>query len=292
MSCYKPLKGFRTPSGVVFSELGRFDILGDIEIPCGQCQGCRLRRAGDWAVRIMHEASLWPDNSFITLTYARDQLPADGSLFHRDFQLFMKRMRKRRDVDVRYFMAGEYGELTSRAHYHACLFNEAFRSDRVPHAKSETGHWCYTQPLLSELWPHGIATVQELTKETAGYCARYLMTKRMGPGKEAAYVTPDGVIRQEEYAAMSLKPGIGYYWYQLFGKEVHPRDCVLLDGSRLPVPKYYDKLFRRTGNVVMDSVEFKREQRAKLSVADQTDERRAVRAKVANARVSKLKRSL
>ena len=95
MSCYHPLKGFRTPSGVVFSELGRHDILGDIEIPCGQCIGCRMRRASDWTLRVMHEASLHSENCFVTLTYGRDKLPPDGSLEHRDFQLFMKRLRFR-----------------------------------------------------------------------------------------------------------------------------------------------------------------------------------------------------
>ena len=113
MSCYHPLKGFRTPSGVVFSELGRHDILGDIEIPCGQCIGCRMRRASDWTIRVMHEASLHSENCFVTLTYGRDKLPPDGSLEHRDFQLFMKRLRFHAKRPVRFYMCGEYGPLNS-----------------------------------------------------------------------------------------------------------------------------------------------------------------------------------
>ena len=80
MSCYHPIAGFRTPHGVVFSELRRHDILGSIEIACGQCIGCRMRRASDWALRVMHEASLWDENCFVTLTYGRDKLPPLGSL--------------------------------------------------------------------------------------------------------------------------------------------------------------------------------------------------------------------
>ena len=79
MSCYHPIQAFRTRDGVCFSELSRFDIVGRIELPCGQCIGCRMRRASDWELRVMHEASLWEENCFVTLTYGRDQLPPDLS---------------------------------------------------------------------------------------------------------------------------------------------------------------------------------------------------------------------
>lgn len=126
MTCYHPIKAFRTASGVSFSELGRDDHLGDIELPCGRCVGCRLRRANEWALRVMHEAKLHPANCFVTLTYRDEDLPENGSLRHRDFQLFMKRLRKR--ADVRFYMCGEYGEQKLRPHYHACLFGVDYRS--------------------------------------------------------------------------------------------------------------------------------------------------------------------
>lgn len=293
MSCYHPIKGFRTPNGVVFSELSRHDILGDIEIPCGQCIGCRMRRASDWTLRCMHEASLWQENCFVTLTYGRYKLPPDGSLEHRDFQLFMKRMRKHfGNRVIRYYMCGEYGEENHRAHYHACLFNVDFRSDRVPAGKSGSGMLYYDSPLLARLWGHGIVSVQDLTKETAGYCARYIMKKRLGIGASTAYLTADGVIRRSEYAAMSLKPGIGAGWFAKYGSDVYPHDFVVADGAKLPTPKYYDKLERRKGNVTFDSIEYKRVQRARLVAADNTDERRAVREVVHKARISTLKRGL
>lgn len=294
MACYYPLKGYRTPGGVVFSELARHDILGDIEIPCGQCIGCRMRRASDWTLRVMHEASLWPDNCFVTLTYGRDKLPADGSLEHRDFQLFMKRVRHaHKGRTVRFYMCGEYGEENGRAHYHACLFNVGFRSDRVQAGKSGSGSIYYTSAALSQLWPHGRSSVQDLTRETAGYCARYIMKKRLGPGAEtdAAYVTADGVIRRREYAAMSLKPGIGANWFHKFSSDVYPRDFVVAGGSKLPVPKYYHKLFKRTGNDKLDQIEYERFKRSLLTQADNSDERRRVRDQVHQARVKSLKRS-
>ena len=149
MTCYHPLRAFRTPEGVVFNELARHDIVGRIELPCGQCIGCRMRRASDWELRCMHEASLHKENCFITLTYGRGNLPPNSSLEHRDFQLFMKRLRKLRGR-CRFYMCGEYGPLNQRPHYHACLFGVDFRSDRVPQGKSGSGAIFYDSAQLSD----------------------------------------------------------------------------------------------------------------------------------------------
>lgn len=294
MSCYHPIKGFRTSSGVVFSELGRYDILGSIELPCGMCIGCRMRRASDWTLRVMHEASLWEQNCFVTLTYARDRLPPDGSLEHRDFQLFMKRVRRHFKVPVRFYMCGEYGPLNLRPHYHACLFNVDFFDDRKVMGKSGAGAVYFNSPLLERLWGHGRVSVQDLTRETAGYCARYIMKKPLGiltEAQKAAYVTDDGVIRRREYAAMSLKPGIGAGWFEKYSQQVHRHDWVIADGAKHSVPKYYDKLARRAKDIRMDAVEFAREQAARAHVEDQTPERLSVREIVHTARMRNFLRS-
>lgn len=305
MPCYSPLKGFRTPSGVVFSELARHDILGDIEIACGVCVGCRLQRAADWSARVMHEASMWKTNCFVTLTYGTDKLPALGSLDHRDFQLFMKRLRFHfRNRVIRFYMCGEYGPKNLRPHYHACLFNVDFQSDSVPLGKSASGAMMFKSPLLESLWTHGNCTVQPLVRETAGYCARYIMKKQLGQAAETAYqvVCPEtGEILQKkpEYAAMSLRPGIGSTWFDKFHRDVFPADHVVLDGQEYRVPKYYDKRLKRMAKQLPgqagqlpDRIEHARQQRAKLSTADQTDERRAVREKVTKARIRSLERNL
>lgn len=299
MSCYRPLKGYRTTNGVVFSERSRNgDYLGDIELPCGQCIGCRMRRASDWSLRVMHEASLYERNCFVTLTYGRDCLPPHGSLCHEDFQLFMKRLRKRRGP-VRFYMCGEYGENTFRPHYHACLFGVDFRGDSVPAGRSASGEVFYNSAELEGLWRHGIVSVQDLTPETASYCARYIMKKALGQNADSAYerVSEDGEIVQlrPEYAAMSLKPGIGARWFEKYGSDVFPRDKVIQNGVERQVPKYYDKLLDR--KVVdlktaqkADMVSNAREERALRVRADNTDERRRVREVVHEAKVRSLKR--
>lgn len=297
VSCYRPIKGFRTPDGVVFAELGRHDILGSIELPCGQCIGCRMRRASDWSLRVMHEASLWDSNCFVTLTYGPNKLPPNASLSHNDFQLFMKRLRKHSGKKmVRFYMCGEYGPQTARPHYHACLFNVDFREDQTPAGKSASGELFYTSKTLEQLWGHGIVSVQDLTPETASYCARYIMKKALGDNAKTAYasIDDDGVItqRRPEYAAMSLKPGIGARWFEQYARDVFPHDFVVQGGVKRQVPKYYDKLLKRLKDDRLDEIEFARQERAKVSAPDQTDERRAVREVVHNAKLSTLARGL
>lgn len=246
----------------------------------------------------MHEAQLHERNSFVTLTYADEHLPAHGSLRYEDFQLFMRRVRKMLGA-VRFYMCGEYGETTFRPHYHANLFGVDFRGDWKVAGKSASGQLFYTSERLSKCWPLGRATVQPLTREAAGYTARYIMKKALGQNAETAYVRTDpatgaSVQLVPEFARMSLKPGIGAGWFQRFRGDVFPHDHVVADGREHRVPKYYDKLLKRADPhaVELDSLEFSRLQKAQLSRADNTDERRRVRDQVHQARVRTLTRTL
>lgn len=284
MSCYHPITAFRTPDGIVFQELSRHDILGSIEISCGRCQGCRARRARDWQIRCVHEAQCWPENCFLTLTYSDENLPCNGSLNHRDFQLFMKRLRESRGHRIRFFMCGEYGPQTLRPHYHALLFNCDFR-DRKVAGKSRTGFDFYTSEALSSLWKLGHATVQDMSPATAGYCCSYVFDKVTGDLAEAHYG-----LRKPEYCACSLKPGIGSFWFSVYGADKSKQDFVVHEGRKTAPPKYYDKLSDRAGFEWLDEIEWQREKRAKLFLDDATPERLAVREQVHAARLKSRKR--
>ncbi|WNK13891.1 MAG: replication initiator protein [Microvirus sp.] len=286
MRCYHPLKAFRTSSGVSFSELARDDHVGDIELPCGQCIGCRERRASEWTLRVMHEATCHDTSCFVTLTYSPEHLPPGGTLDHRHFQLFMKRLRKRFGPS-RFYMCGEYGPLDSRPHYHAVLFGVDFRSTWRHAGKSRSGSIFYSSSTLTSLWGLGICSVQPLTRETAGYCARYILKKQLGRNASYDLVDSDGVVtpRRPEYAAMSLKPGIGAEWFHKFSSDVLSGDSVVADGAEKRVPRYYDKLSKRMG-VEADLVAMQRAERGRRTVEDSTPERLAVRERVHLARIS------
>lgn len=300
MSCYKPLKAFLTTTGVVFHEASRNgDFIGDIKLPCGRCVGCRMDRAEDWTLRVMHEAQMWPRNCFVTLTYDEAYLPPNAELVHRDFQLFMKRVRKAYGPSIRFFMCGEYGPLNLRPHFHACLFNVDFDPNTWKVAgKSASGAVYFTCERLSSLWPLGFATVQHLVRETAGYCARYIMKKALGQDAETRYTrvcpkTGELFFVQPEYAAMSLKPGIGAMWYKKYGRtDVHRHDHVVGDGVRKRVPKYYDKLLKRVDKARLEDIKLARVERALQHCEDNTPERLRAKEIVHEARISTLTRGL
>src|SRR5262245_31983002 len=183
MPCYRPVTAYQTSTGeVVFAELARHGDTTTIQLPCGQCIGCRLTRARHWAIRCKHEMSLYDKNCFITLTYDPQHLPEHSSLDYRDYRGFMKRLRKhatefrtQRQLapePIRFYMAGEYGTQCrncersrrdcrcggfiptfGRPHFHACLFNWDW-NDKLLLSKSKSGD-LYTSNTLTALWANG-----------------------------------------------------------------------------------------------------------------------------------------
>lgn len=218
-----------------------------ITVACGKCIGCRLQRSYEWSLRIMHENKLHGvDGSFITLTYDDEHVPSDFGLDYNDFQLFMHRLRKRMPGCGRFFMSGEYGEEFGRPHFHAILFNCQFPDKKF--WKVVDGNNYYTSEVLSGLWLNkGFCTIGDVTLTSAGYVARYAMKKISGPmaGEVYQYVDGDGEVhdRLPPFCHMSLKPGIGYEWFQRYHSDVFPADHLVYDGRKFPVPRYYTKLW-------------------------------------------------
>ncbi len=285
MPCFKPLKGFRSPSGaIVFSRQQSIGL--EMTVPCGQCIGCRLERSRQWAVRCMHEASLHEDTCFITLTYSDEFLPRFGSLLMDDWQKFFKRLRKRCGK-VRFFGCGEYGEQFGRPHYHACLFGLDF-ADKVLWT-SRGGHNVFRSPLLESVWAYGQSEIGTLTFESAAYVARYCVKKVTGSRARAHYECVDpgsGEIgsRLPEFATMSRRPGIGSAWFEEFSPEVFPSDEVIVRGRSCKPPRFYDLLHKLEDPGGYEGVVSLR--RHSRRPEDETPARLRVREVCAEARVS------
>jgi hypothetical protein len=296
MACFHLIPAWQTSDGsIVFKERG--DIVRSLSLPCGQCYGCRLERSRAWAVRCMHEASLHSENCFITLTYDNDHCPTDRSLNYGDFQRFMKRFRKRfKDSTIRFYMAGEYGEKFERPHFHACIFGFNF-PDRTLWKRTPSGSLIYRSKSLEDLWPFGYSSIGDVTFESAAYVARYVMKKRTGRGVGDHYETTDmetGEIkdRTPEFNRMSLKPGIGYGWYEKYHSDVYPHDYVVVNGREVKPPKYYDKKFAEDFPEAFESLQLERFIDAQSRYEDNTDERLAVKEQVLDAKLGRLKRSI
>lgn len=287
MPCYYPVQAWRTSAGdVVFAERG--DIVSSLFLPCGRCVGCRLERSRQWAVRIMHESMCYERSSFVTLTYDEEHVDKQYCLKYNDFQLFLKRWRKRHGK-VRYFSVGEYGGDTGRPHFHCALFG-VWPADLKYWRKSETGHKLYRSKTIEDVWQQGNVEIGELTFESAAYMARYCLEKVNGDLAEEHYKRIDPSTGEvyslpPECAHMSLKPGIGALWFDRFGYRVLDHDNVISNGHPAKPPKYYDRLMERVAPDRFEELRNKRAVRMKLQAAEGTPERLAVREEVAQARV-------
>lgn len=257
-----------------------------MEVPCGKCVGCYMDNAMMWKARIVHEASLYSSNVFITLTYADDRLPPSLSLEHRDFQLFMKRFRVARAREnpalgpVRFFMCGEYGSQTGRPHFHAVLFNTAF-GDLRPWRKDSFRSGELEGAWSDDRGPLGHCEVGLFTPGRAAYVAGYVMKKAQRRTADAVNrATGEVVERRPEYRKMSQ--GIGREWYNRFWRDLFPSDQAVVEGKVYKVPRYYLQRLKAAQPDMEREVRERRCRRAmELPEEESSLERRAVREELA-----------
>lgn len=281
MKCFHPLEAWQTEDGlVVFHERGK--IRRSLTLPCGRCIGCRLNRAQMWAIRCTHEAQMHEDSIFATFTYSDEFLPGP-SLNYIDFQLFMKRLRDAVGP-VRFFACGEYGEENLRPHYHAILFGVNF-ADRKKFDSE-----LYTSATLERIWGKGFCPFGSVTLDSAKYVARYSVKKVSGDPAKEHYSRVDprtGEIVDcvPEFGRMSLRPGIGYPWFQRFWKDVYSaRDGVVINGQTLSPPRYYNKCLDKEHPDVLQDKEYERYIRSLvLDPEESSPERLAVQEIVTKA---------
>ena len=197
----------------------------------------------------------------------QDHYPENGSLNTEDFQLFMKRLRKKYGSGIRFLHCGEYGSQLDRPHHHACLFNFNFPDRKLIASNGKS--FFYSSAALSELWPFGFHSIGDFSFDTAAYVARYVTKKITGDASIEHYKG-----RKPEYITMSRRPGIGHDWYQKFKKDCYPKDFVTInDGVKLKPAKYYDRLFDKEYPEAMALIKEKREYELGKRIEDFTPER-------------------
>ena len=203
----------------------------EMQVPCNNCRACRIARAREWSVRIMHELEYWKSASFLTLTYNEENVPENGSLEKTSLQRYIKRLRK--DLEgrkMKYYACGEYGESSKRPHYHAIVFGLDPLEHDVERGKVLEG------PALDN-WGKGFVYIGSVTYDSARYVSDYIQKKYNGQiGKEEYEKTG----REYPFQLQSL--GLGKRWcldnreYLMESLEVKSR------GQTLGLPKYYQKI--------------------------------------------------
>ena len=245
MHCTSPrLVGFKSDGKTLsWSPKTHDKSYATFELPCGQCLSCRLRYAAQWAVRCCDEAKMHERNCFITLTYSDENL-SSPKLQYEDFQLFIKRLRKRIGNDpekrISYVVAGEYGPRTKRPHWHAIIFNYAPRDLKYMYT-NENGDKLFSSKELDTLWGKNDSEkrpteVGSVTFKSAGYVARY-SAKKLDHGTEVDEFKP--------IFKVSSKRAVGRTWLEKYWSDVFNYGRKYSSGNEVPIPRYYEKWLKR-----------------------------------------------
>lgn len=296
MACEHPMRAYARADGSGISFYKRKDPQYWVEpytglaIPCGHCILCRSEQARQQAIRIEHEARMWVESSFVTLTYTDKHLPKYGSLDYAATARFWKRIKmhfhRKQLGKLRYYMVGEYGDETLRPHYHACIFGQAFVQDRIIIRTKPTLLW--TSPLLESIWGLGQVSVGALTFETARYAASYV-TKKLAAKQQ--YVRTDEetgeLIRLEQPRAF-MSRNLAKDWWLKWKQGVIDHDYVVINGKRQKPPKAYDRWLREVDEKKAAEI---KAQRMNHSNVLSYEEIRA-RARYAHARVKSKSKSI
>jgi hypothetical protein len=202
-----------------------------IPAPCGQCPSCLCNRKQLWTHRILLESYGHENNSFVTLTYNEENLPLNSegipTLRKRDGQLFIKRLRRRLDHPIRYYLAGEYGTAGTRGinpHFHLAIFGIG-----KEHEETIQDAWRSEKGTGNEGEILGFTSTDLLEPASAAYIAGYVQKKNKYNQDmyEELNIVP-------EYSSMSTKPAIGAHAITVLAKTLQDKPELLTETGDVP----------------------------------------------------------
>ena len=280
MACYHPIKAhyriddFSGKKDICFDEpVGGFCQKDGklypfkIELPCGQCIGCRLEYSRQWAVRCVLEAMQYEHNYFITLTYSPEEIPKKYDNVNIDFDTgefvgyftsnplvpehvtkFMKDLRRYFEYhydwhNIRFYAVGEYGEQSMRPHYHLILFNCPIPDLELLGVSNGQTFW-KSDILQEQIWKKGIVSIGTCTFESCAYVARYMLKKQKGLNSD--YYSNLGL--SPPFSRCSRMPGIAREYYDKERDKIYSTDSLVITNGKgiakkVKPPSYYDKLY-------------------------------------------------
>jgi len=168
------------------------------DVSCKVCYQCEKMRLDDFVGRCMCEASESDWTLCATFTYAdgpaRDQDGAHRIILPRHFQNAVKQIRNR-GHSVRYFVVGEYGGRTGRAHFHALLFG---------YGPGLGWHQGWNYP--AGIWDHGHVDV-DLNPDVRAvrYIVKYLWK----------------ADKKKRWFSLSKKPPLGFAFFLKLARRDH-----------------------------------------------------------------------
>lgn len=215
---------------------------------------------------------------------------------------------------IGFFACGEYGEecevcamprrlcrclrfqkTLGRPHYHLLIFGLDFYDKEL--RKEENGYSWYTSETLAKLWPFGWHIIGQLSWQSAAYVARYCTKKVNGEPQEEHYKkvnrrTGEILRLVPEFATMSRRPAIGKSWARRFHGDLYPEPLITIEGRKVEVPKYYDRMVEEFQPELVSDAKERRKKKASEHTEDQTLRRLRDRHQVKLSQFGLLVRSL
>lgn len=244
------------------------DVKARITIPCGKCAACIANKRNDWATRLRIEASLSKSAYFITLTYSDDAIKLEhivnkygkhlythGTLVKKDFQLFMKKLRKGLKNPIKYYTVGEYGTKTNRPHYHMLLFNIELEDWKL--YKYLLSKWTYKDK-NGKMQPMGTIDIGTVTPASIRYVTKYMIQKQ---NFQNPYIEPP-------FSLMSQGLGKGYLKKKAaqHHQDLNRNYVVFEDGQKSRLPRYLrEKLYSENTREKQNEYFMRKEDKEELS---------------------------
>lgn len=181
-----------------------------VEVACRKCWQCVSNRQNDWVGRCIAEEQTSRRTTVVHLTYGGDDkvtgLKTDlgaSILIYKDVMLWLKRLRKA-GYPLRFFCAGEYGELKGRSHWHVICF---WQDESPPFEDGKRN-------FEDRFWPHGFTMTEDIRMLDIGgsnqverairYVTKYL---------QKSDATKESLVR------MSKKPPLGDAYFRLLAAD-------------------------------------------------------------------------
>lgn len=196
-------------------------------VPCGYCSKCRRSKVLGWVFRLVTEMRSSSTAAFFTFTYKDKELvwtDYGPTLYKKDFQDFMKRLRKSQNkisnLKIKYYACGEYGGKTERPHYHAVMFN-VHESLQLP-------------VLMESIWQKGQVDCSPLNMARIKYVCKYVMKNHnktqlanefslMSKGIGKDFLTPANIkyFKERELPYLMDEHGSKWPMPRYFAERIH-----------------------------------------------------------------------
>lgn len=242
-----------------------FKIVDWREVPCMSCEACQENFKDSWAFRNLLELQCHDKVCMITLTFSDDGLarhnaeypdiPLD-SVCKREFDLFMKRLRKSLDVKIRFFGVSEYGKKsTERPHYHIILYgideHHSIFNGKIPvYDKGMIKHYYIYNGISS--WNYGQVEVSSgrITADAIRYMLKYVLKQRQDKPTRG---------RLPMFHKESRRPGIGALGVKKFFKTLFNNGYGQLGSRKIALDRYVvSKMEEMTNIDVKDDIAYRR----------------------------------